>query len=164
MKKIEAILKTITPILVILLLGSTLFISSCKPDDPKPKTKTQLLTTGTWKLTVYTYTCPGMNPSDLMAQIGCTSDNLHAFQADKKYTIGEGSTPCPGTDGSLGDNGVWTFVDSETKVRFEFPYISTGETMEDFVIDELSATTLKLTYPKYDGDASCVANLTFTKQ
>lgn len=165
MKNIKAMLKFI-PMLALGMSLSTILIitTSCHHDDPKPPTRTDTLTSGNWKLTEYTWKCPGeLNPHDLMQNLSdCDKDNLHVFKTDKKYLVAEGTLPCAGGDANIGQHGTWAFVDGEKKLRFEFPYIASP--VGDFSIDKLTNTTLKLTEPNYDGSPGCVANLTFTKQ
>lgn len=50
-------IKLVKPLFTVLMLGAVVFISSCdKDDEPKPKTKTELISAHPWKITKFKVT------------------------------------------------------------------------------------------------------------
>jgi Lipocalin-like domain len=129
---------------VILLSGLFSFFllinSSCsKNDDPAPavKTKTQLITTGSWKFDKATASGAGdISTNPLLA---CYIDNIITFAPNLSGTINEGAavctTPAPA-------NFTWSFQNSEALLRLSFTLFPGGS--PDFTIISLNETSLVL--------------------
>lgn len=102
---------------LLVLIASNFFIfSSCNKDDvptPTPKTKTQLLTQGTWK---YKSATVGGVPYTIQA---CIQDNIYTYMVAGTGTIDEGATKCNAGDPQT-TSFTWNFQASETIL-----YIST---------------------------------------
>ena len=112
------------------LVALTLSLSSCKKDADSPapvvtkKTKTELLTAGSWVMT-------GMktNSVDLFPFLpNCQKDNFFTFKANGTYIDDEGKTKC-----DLGDpqtsTGSWKFIANETKIVLDGLDTSTIESL-----------------------------------
>jgi hypothetical protein len=130
------------------LIGLLVFgFSSCKDDedppvtDDTPKTKTELLTTGSWlmesgtiapsivvdifgtKVTIATYweLLAALNGSATAEP--CLKDNLMVFKLDSTVTLDEGPLKCDPSDPQTEDGGNWLFSENDTKLTFTaFPY------------------------------------------
>jgi hypothetical protein len=102
-------------LLLVLLSTNFIIFSSCNKDDnpPAPKTKTQLLTQGTWK---YKSATVGGTPYTIQA---CQQDNIYTFSAAGGGGIDEGASKCNATDPQT-NSFTWNFQSGETLL-----YIST---------------------------------------
>lgn len=90
-------------------------ITSCNKDDDD-KSKTELLTSGTWKISSVT-----MNGVDFSSLIpACEKDNTTRFTSTT-YTLDEGATKCDEDDPQT-ETGTWKFIENETKI------VSDGDT------------------------------------
>lgn len=133
---------------VILFVTSSIIISSCKKDEgndnqQKTKTKTELLTQGTWILKAETVdpalSINGTQVTNLYAQLDdCDKDDITDLKSDKTYTIEEGATKCNQTDPQVIEDGHWNFNSDETLVILT----PTGQTSAEYKIQELNETTL----------------------
>ena len=88
-----------------------LFITGCeKESDPAPeKTKTELLTQGTWKFSSAT-----VGGSDVSAFLQtCQKDNILTFVSAGTGTVDEGLTKCNAGDPQT-SSFTWSFQSSET--------------------------------------------------
>ena len=123
--------------LILLSASSAFFLlinSSCgKDDDPAPsaKTKTELITTGSWKY-------DKIDPAIAENYITCFKDNITTFTSDGKGTCPEAA--CNVTP-RLG-NFNWNFTDSETKLHLDATLIPSGS--GDFTIVTLNETNMVL--------------------
>jgi len=155
--------------LLLLALASSAVLTSCgddKDDDVKPKTKTELITAGSWKATALTispavdFNGDGTPDSDLFQfSQACEKDDITNFKTDKTYTEEEGATKCNSSDPQVYTNGTWAFSGDETKITLTPNGSSNPET---FTISELSANTLKYTQTVTDSSSSTTYTITGT--
>ena len=121
--------------LLLVMLAYTLLLS-CKKGDGGPS-KTENLTTGTWKLTGYMtdHQKDGVYEENTYAILAdCEKDNLYTFMSSGNMTKDEGPTMCiPGNPQTV--TQPWNFQDNENSLHF----LGVRHTIE-----ELSATTMKL--------------------
>lgn len=125
------------------------FVSSCdKKDDPAPapKTKTELLTQGSWKFQSANSSLLGdISTNPLLA---CYVDNVMTFASNLTGTIDEGAlsctTPAPATF-------TWAFQSDETILHLSFTLFTGGS--PDFTIVSLTETNFVasqlVTFPGY---------------
>jgi Lipocalin-like domain len=126
----------------IVVLGMIFFLGSCQ----KEKTKTELLTGKTWKVSSI-IVAPGFpNPNggspitEMLTQMpACFKDDLWKYSNDKKYVIDEGASKCDPTDPQISETGTWAFNSTETLLT-----MTSTTTVTEFTLLELSATTLKM--------------------
>lgn len=126
-----------------LLIASSAFVliaTGCKKnknDDPTPpaKTKTELISTGTWKFS--TATVNGINVSGALQS--CQKDNTLTFQANGNGTIDEGATKCNGGDPQSSPY-TWNFANDETILHVSTVLFAGGS--NDFNVVEISDTKL----------------------
>jgi hypothetical protein len=138
---------------------ASLFSACDKPDDLKTEvpSKTDLLTSGQWKITAYTLTPPldldgdGTPDSNgLAAMEACQRDNLFIFSKNGTLTTDEGSTKCNPTDPQQ-ESSTWSFQNNETGI----------------VIDGISGLLQELTQSRMRVQVdvgSSKGDVTFTKQ
>jgi hypothetical protein len=125
--------------LLIVLFAANFFIfSSCNKNDynpPAPKTKTQLLTQGSWKFK--SATANGGDASGFLS--ACQKDNIYTFVAGGTGTADEGATKC-----NVGDqqtNSItWNFATNETILHINVSLFS--NTSNDFNLISISGTEL----------------------
>lgn len=126
-----------------LIATLSLFIISCdKNDTPAPaKTKTELLTTGTWKFSSAT-----ANGTDISNQNPpfepCKKDNILSFTASGNGNINEGATKCNVADPS-DTPFTWNWLNSETTLHISTILFTGGSS--DFTLESVSATQLVVT-------------------
>ena len=117
---------------------------SCKKEsgsESKQKTKTELLTSGSWKRTgltatpAYDWYGDGNYATDLLSVMKvCDSDNFDTYKSNGTGDTDEGPTRCDQSDPQAWPF-VWEFADNETKLVFN------GVNKLNLV--ELTETTLK---------------------
>jgi hypothetical protein len=126
----------------LVIVATTLL--SCKKDKGETvptKTKTELLTTGSWKRTAlistpaYDWYGDGTFATDVLSVMKpCEKDNFDTYKTNGIGETNEGATKC-----DLGDPQTWTwswvFANNETKLIFDGT--------DEYKLDELTATTLK---------------------
>ena len=93
------------------LFLTAVILSSCKKDVETPKTKTELISQGSWKFKSATV---GGTAYSIPA---CQQDNIYTFLAGGTGSMDEGATKC-----NVGDPSpvlfTWTFKLSETNIFF----------------------------------------------
>jgi hypothetical protein len=120
-------------ILVLLVL-----FSGCKKDDPIPsKTKTELITTGTWKFEKAE--AGGIGDISSYPQLACYIDNVITFQTNNTGTISEGAVVCSNPAPA---NFAWSFQSNESLLHLDFTLFAGGS--PDFTIVSLTETNLVL--------------------
>jgi hypothetical protein len=143
---------------LMLVISSATLILSCKKEknDNPPKTKTELLTTGTWKYTAcivnpaYDYYGNGNPVTDIFAIMeSCEKDDFEIFKTNGIWEYNNGPTKCDQLDPQIIYSEPWSFTANETKV-----IVGTVEC----TILELTETTLKLRYTFDD------AGITYTEE
>ncbi len=117
-------------------LLATLLVS-CNKDDkddsPKELTKSELLTTGSWKFDKFT-------ASGIHLALGCYHDNTITFSPNTA-TIAEGANQCTPPSPSTPFN--WSFKSNQTQLSTATPIFTGGST--EFTIVTLTETSLVLT-------------------
>ncbi|MEO5948702.1 MAG: hypothetical protein ABIP79_17940 [Chitinophagaceae bacterium] len=113
-------------------------LSSCQKDvdTPDTKTKTELLSQGTWKYKSATvsgsaYSIPA-----------CQQDNIYTFLATKMGSMDEGATKCNINDPSPVPF-TWSFESGETSILFSVPLFGANSV----TLVSISQTELVLSYP-----------------
>lgn len=135
-------------ILFVFLIGvSTLLtLDSCKKDD-ESKSKTDLLTAGSWVQVGATEDGEDVWATDYDA---CEKDDITTFNADGTYKIDEGATKCDPDDPQISQSGIWKFTSGETKIEldgFEATILTLSST--DLVVSiDIFGSTSTATYKK----------------
>ena len=137
--------------LLIVMTGAIIFYS-CKKDkdDSTPaKTKTELITTGSWKLTAFTVNPArdidgdGTAETDVYSKApACVKDNFTIFKTNSEGEDNEGATKCNSADPQI-KQWSWNFNSDETHLLFDG---------FDYTIADLTASTLKLTDIYFDAN------------
>jgi hypothetical protein len=132
-------------ILVLSLLITALTTTlSCEKDKDEPavKTKTELLTTGTWKLTSYTsnpaydWYGTGDYATDILAALNpCEADGFDTYKTNGIVEINEGALKCNPSDPQT-FSASWAFTDNENKILYDG--------FDEYELVELTATTMRL--------------------
>ena len=125
--------------LLFVLIAANFFIfSSCNKTDnppPVPKTKTQLLTQGTWKFKGAT-----ASGADISSSLQtCQKDNVITFVSAGTGTIDEGLTKCNVADPQT-SSLTWNFATNETILHISATLFS--GTGNDFTLISLTETEL----------------------
>lgn len=132
-------LRTTYYLLSVVIVGGLVFLSSCGKDDPKPKTKTDLISGVTWKVTHLKIDADEGSPET------CFADNEFSFASNGTYTETE-NVKCA-TDDPASTTGTWQFKTNETIVSVSFTDPDSGFSISiDKQLIELTETTLKLKY------------------
>jgi hypothetical protein len=123
-----------------------IILPSCKKDKDTTstdKTKTELLTAGTWKYTgsivspAYDYYGDGTVATDIFSIMkGCEKDDFEVYKTNGTWEYNEGPTKCDASYPQI-FSLPWNFADNETKL------ILGGD---EHAILTLTATILKLRY------------------
>jgi hypothetical protein len=138
-----------------LVILTVAVIAGCKKNDSGPS-KTQLLTSGSWKLTS-DYFDPAVDVNGdghpvneaITVLQPCFTDNLLIFNANGTAIRDEGATKCNPANPQIIETVNWKFLENETKIIVDE---DTGELLE------LSASVLKIKI----GDATQSVTLTFS--
>lgn len=124
--------------LLVLIAANFFIFSSCNKNDynpPAPKTKTQLLTQGTWKF-------KGANAggTDISSSLQtCQKDNVLTFATAGTGTVDEGLTKCNVADLQISPL-TWNFASNETILHIStILFTNTGN---DFTLISLTETEL----------------------
>lgn len=130
--------KQLLPLLTLLAACFFVFAACDKNDDDPQKTKTQLLTQGSWKFKSAT-----ANGTDVSNQnppfSACRKDNILTFTAAGAGTVSEGALSCSPAENTT---FTWNFASGETIVHVSTPlYPGTGN---DFTVVSLSETQMVL--------------------
>jgi hypothetical protein len=121
----------------LMAVAAMLILSSCKKEDVKTQTKTELVTQGNWKLVSdMSKSGTGQWVEDIGSYATCESDNYFAFKADHTLEFNEGATMCDVTD-PQSQTGIWAFTDNETKLSLN------GAPAD---LNELTSTSLIITF------------------
>jgi hypothetical protein len=116
----------------------SLFFLGCNKDDDNPpqKTKTELITQSTWKLS--TVNAAGFG--DVTAQIpACYKDNIYTFVSNGSGSVNESTTVCsPTTAGPF----TWGFLNNETTLHISTTLFQGGSS--DFSLVTLNETNLAI--------------------
>jgi hypothetical protein len=138
--------------------------SACKKDNEKPKSKTDMLTAKSWKITADVSTEVGANgqtiTTDEYARYpACDKDDYLKFQTDKKLISNQGTLKCDPTSAQE-QTGAWDFNSDQTKLTIADPTLSGLVLQADIV--ELTASTLKIKTSSGSGNTLETETITFT--
>lgn len=144
--------KTVTVCLFVLAA-----LSNCKKEEKSnTPSKTDLLTSGQWRMTAYTLTPPmdlngdsAVDSDGLAAMDACERDDLFIFQKGGTLTLDEGPTKCNPSDPQT-EMAEWSFQNNETGIVIDG--IPT-------VIQELTTSRLRV----ITDVGSSKGDITFTK-
>lgn len=140
----------------LLLMTGVLFTNvHCKKDE---ETKTDLLTSGQWRVTALTLT-PGidldgdgdLDPDWYSLFEACDKDDYYVFNANGTYESNEGATKCDPDDPQT-DSGTWSFVENETKINMDGDIAT---------IEELTKNRFRVSM--YDADVDQTLAITYSK-
>lgn len=140
---------SISAIFLILLLAAC-----SKKDKVAAASKTDLLTSGSWKLTALVSDDDGNGSYETNVYAGfssCFTDNYYTFKANGELELNEGPTKCDPIDPQT-DVATWKLTQNETHLA-----INTDE----WILQELTASTLTWK-EEYSGGRSSL--VTFTKR
>ncbi|MDX1955082.1 MAG: lipocalin family protein [Chitinophagaceae bacterium] len=119
----------------LLLATLALPILSCQKEGDPPKTRTELLASGAWKLQSAT-----ANGSDVTSQVPtCNKDNETTFQSNGTGNLLEKANVCSPSNET---NFTWSFQNNETELALSAQLIPSGS--GNFTIVTLTETTLVL--------------------
>jgi len=127
--------KQLLSLTAIIALSFT-FLTGCSNDpDPAPKSKTELLSQGTWRFS--TATSGGTDISGALQ--ACIKDNIYTFVALGTGTMDEGATKCNGGDPQT-NPFTWNFTSNETVLHVSTVLFPGGS--NDFTVVSISETQL----------------------
>jgi hypothetical protein len=116
----------------------SLFSLACKKDSsPSSKTKTELITSGTWKFNKAT--ASGINVTGFLED--CQKDNTITFSSNGNGVADEGATRCDSNDPQT-ISFTWNFAGNESVVHVSTQLFTGGS--GDFNLEGLSETELML--------------------
>ena len=141
-----------------LLLAVVPFVTllSCnKPDKPpvNSQSKTQMLTTGTWKIAAIVSDNDGNGSyeADSYASFPtCLKDNFYTFKAGGALDMDEAAIKCDPTDPQINTTS-WLLSQNDTRLTLDG---------DEYVIDILNPTTLTFK----DGDATYGSKFTMIRR
>jgi hypothetical protein len=147
--------KTFALILSISMATAFIFSSCNKDDDNTPaKTKTELITSASWKFSSAT-----VGGTDVSAFLqACQKDNKVTLVAAGTGTLDEGTTKCNAGDPQI-TNITWNFQSSETQVFVSYPLFTGGSST--FTLVSLTESTMVLSQPMTVGASTQTAIVTF---
>lgn len=127
----------------IFICCGVLLLFSCKKDD-KSKTRTELLTNGSWHVTAYTvdpaidFDGDGTDETNVYAVMDeCITDDRTTFFANGSGELDEGPTKCSNTDPQTVPL-TWSFDDTEQKLQVEgIEYLIESLTENQLVLKEI---------------------------
>ena len=134
-------IQSIALLLMITGITTTLSCKKDKDDSSAVKTKTELLTRGSWKRTAlisnpaYDWNGNGVfDTNNLNTMFPCEKDNFETYQTNGMVVTNEGATKCNSSDPQTW-SVTWSFGDNETKLIWD------GNDV--YTLLELTETTLK---------------------
>jgi hypothetical protein len=156
----------ITQMLFLSLLSLTLLFSACSNDD-ELTTKTDLLTSSSWKVTALTVD-PAFptfdnegnvtgSTNDLFAMMDdCSKDDTYSFNTDKTLILDEGASKCYNAAPQK-TTGSWSFNSDETTLT-----ITVDGDPQTMTIVELTDKAIKLKVTESQGGVSFSITTTFS--
>ena len=121
-----------------------------------PKTKSQLLTRGSWYLEKYEQKTDNNPWVDNYASIpNCGKDNYYSFQIVNKLVIDEGLTKCSPSDPQT-TSSPWRFADSNTKIIIT---LNSGE--QSCTIEQLDERMLSYSTSTVNGGITYYTRYTY---
>ena len=147
-------------------VAGSLVFTSCKKDsdDPKPKSKAELITAKNWRVSADVSTEVGSNgqtvTTDGYAKYqACEKDDYVKFNSDKTLKSNQGTNRCNSSDPQE-ETGSWDFNSDQTKLTLVNPNFGGLAIQLDLV--ELTATTLKTKISSGSGSTLETQTITFT--
>jgi hypothetical protein len=124
--------------LVLLLACFAIFLVSCDKDDTPPKSKTELITQGSWKFKAAT-----ANGTDISNQNPpfepCKKDNILSFAVNGTGVMSEGATKCNAADPDTVPF-TWSLLNNETTLHLTATIFAGSNS--DFTLESVSETEL----------------------
>jgi hypothetical protein len=141
--------------LIMVLLAAALFTSCIKNKTPEDLTaeKTNILTTGTWKLTDYKYR-DAIQTWGYSSLLDCRKDDLRFFKNDGSYDINEGPSKCNTSDPQSSFK-QWKFLNTRAS-RVELDG-------REYIVYKLDNTTFDISLNTPDSYAPNIS-YTYSKQ
>jgi hypothetical protein len=141
----------ILPALIFILI-----LTACnKGDSPTPPvTKTDLLTSGSWKLTAVVLDDDGDGTYEINSFAifeSCFTDNIWTFKSNGILQMDEGTAKCSSTDPQTNESD-WQLTNNDSTIMIH---------NDSWSVQELNTTTLKWK-EMYSGNRSAL--VTFTRQ
>lgn len=137
-----------------------LAFSACKKD----KTKTELLTDGSWKMTAASIS-PAQDfngdgvPDDFFQTFpACEKDNVLTFKEGGTWVDDEGATKCDAAD-PQSTTGTWAFKENESKIELITPNVDTALA----TIITLDESTFKFNIKVGDPADNTIVTITYGK-
>ena len=130
------------------------FTPACKKDKEKTQSKTELLTTGSWKVTASVSDNDGngtYETNEFASFPACFIDNIFTFKTNGQLELDEGPTKCDVMDPQT-ETVAWQFTNNEMNIMVD---------SDTYDITELNTTTFKIKENLSGGRSSVV---TFTKR
>lgn len=134
-----------------------LVIMACNKKNDSPvnnnPSKTEILTSGTWKLTAWIYDDDGNGSyeSDFFVLLpSCFTDNYYTFKNNGQVETNENTSKCDPADPQTVTT-PWQFTQTETRLVMDG---------DEYIIDALTNTTLRIK----DDMATYGSMITFTKR
>jgi hypothetical protein len=129
------------------VLAMAFALFSCNDDDGKAPapSKTDLLTSKSWKLVTWSITLGTYNVDMLDFTDACTKDNLLIFSKDGKIIEDAGLQKCFSGNPQIYRVGIWVFDGNETKLKMTYANSYYNPTTT-YNIDVLNTTTLRISF------------------
>ena len=130
----KSLLLAIVPLVILL---------SCDKDDKPPsntQSKTEMLTTGTWKITAIASDNDGNGSYETDVYLvfpACLKDNFYTFKVGGALDMDESAVKCDPSDPQINTTS-WLLSQNDTRLTLDG---------DQYVIDQLNATTLKFKEP-----------------
>ncbi|MCU0352262.1 MAG: hypothetical protein MUD08_00765 [Cytophagales bacterium] len=169
-------MKQLRHLFLLTVLAVAAFSCNRDDDDPAPQVDPKVrLLARTWRTTAWTINPPlpqqnGTPITNVYAAVpACLQDDIYIFQTDFSYSIEEGATKCnPQIDPQVFVKGTWSFsLDQGTLVLTNNPLELDNPLrgLANWTIQELTETTLRVTYPfiTTDDDGRITGTYTLTR-
>lgn len=153
-----------------LLFAVFCFIVSCKKDsEPTPQTRTEMLTSSSWKWVGGTVT-PAYDifgdgkpiSGDYFSKAPkCWQDDIYTFSSANKFTHDEGASKCSVADPQIYSQGTWSFETGDNVIRIK----TSSNASDDLLwgINELTASSLKVVETYTEGGKSYTFGYNFSR-
>ncbi|HEX6191768.1 MAG TPA: lipocalin family protein [Chitinophagaceae bacterium] len=129
----KSLLLTIVPLVTLLSCGKD-------PVSPPAPSKAQLLTNGTWKITAIASDDDGngsYETDDYASFPTCLKDNFYTFKSGGALDMDEAAVKCDPADPQI-NTTAWQLTQNDNRLMLDG---------DEYVIDQLNATTLKFKDP-----------------
>jgi len=109
--------------ILIAFIGSVFAISACKKEETTTppvaqKTKTEIITSGSWKITGITVSDSSGSLDVFALMDDCEKDGFMTFKTDGKFITDEGATKCDPDDPQTSE-GTWAFSTDEKTITID---------------------------------------------